>query len=54
MDPKDFNFLEIGEKRYIYIAANLKFPPKLAKQISDVIDKMRNNGRLKAILESWQ
>jgi polar amino acid transport system substrate-binding protein len=54
MDPKDLKFTEIGEKRYIYIAANLNFPPKLSKQISDAIDKMRSNGRLKAILESWQ
>lgn len=54
LDTKDLNFKEIGEKRYIYIAGNLSFPPKLAKQIKNAIDKMRENGRLKAILEKWQ
>lgn len=53
-DPNDLNFTEIPVPRYVYIAGNLEFPPELAGQIRDAIDKMRANGRLEAILDRWK
>ena len=51
---KDLLFTNLGERSHIYIAGNRAFPPDLAKRIRDAIDQMRDNGKLKAILEKWE
>lgn len=53
-DREDLSFTEINVPRYVYIAGNLTFPPELASQIRNAIDKMRADGKLDDILDRWK
>jgi ABC-type amino acid transport substrate-binding protein len=44
----------IGDAKYIYLAASLNFPENLTEKIRKAMIKVRKNGRLEKILNSWQ
>ena len=44
----------IGDAKYIYLAASLNFPENLTETIRKAMIKVRKNGRLEKILNSWQ
>ncbi len=43
----------VGEIKYIYLAAALNFPPEITENIRNAMSKVRESGALEAILNKW-
>ncbi len=43
----------VGEIKYIYLAAALNFPPEITEDIRNAMSKVRESGALEAILNKW-
>ena len=52
-DANDLTYLNIGEPKHIYIAANLDFPKETALRISEAITKLQESGELQRIIDKW-
>lgn len=46
--------LKIGDITGVYLAAGLNFPKGVAQSISNAIEKMEKNGRIKEIIKDWR
>jgi ABC-type amino acid transport substrate-binding protein len=45
---------ELGDRRYIYLAANTKFPKVASQSIQDAMQRVIESGKLEEILTKWQ
>ena len=43
----------VGGVNYIYLGAGLDFPPEIAKEIQDAMEKIKANGVYDEILSRW-
>jgi len=54
-DLKDLNMgVPISDVLYTYIVGNPTFPQDIAKEISDAMDRIIENGRYKEIMKKWE